>query len=40
MKIISEGNGRTHPGHFDPEVLEVFRKCAARFQDIFEHFKE
>lgn len=34
--IILEGSDRTSPEHFDPEVLEVFRKCRGRFAEIYE----
>lgn len=36
--IIIEGNERTSPEHFDPGVLEVFRKCRGRFNDIYEEY--
>ena len=36
MRILTEGDGRTEPGHFDPEILELF---IAR-QDVFERIFE
>lgn len=35
-RIISEGDGRTLPGHFEPQVLRAFREVAGRFEDIYE----
>lgn len=37
--IITEGDGRTMPGHFDPQVLAVFREKAAEFDAIYERLK-
>ncbi|MCL5884293.1 MAG: HD domain-containing protein, partial [Deltaproteobacteria bacterium] len=35
-KILIEGDGRTSPGHFDPNVLNVFIRIAPEFDRIFE----
>ncbi len=35
MEIISKGDGRTMPGHFDPEILNAFIKVSSRFDDLF-----
>lgn len=35
-KIILEGDGRVMPHHFDPELLEAFRKIHGEFEKIFE----
>lgn len=39
-KIIAEGDGRTLPSHFDPEVLRKFKKYHARFEEIYEKRKD
>jgi putative two-component system response regulator len=36
VKIIVEGDGRTSPAHFDPEVLNAFKKSLEDFNTIYE----
>ena len=33
--VILNGNERTKPSHFDPQLLEVFREIHFRFDEIF-----
>lgn len=36
VKIILEGDNRTLPGHFDPELLGIFREVSPVFEEIFD----
>jgi putative two-component system response regulator len=40
LEIITVGDGRTQPSHFDPAVLSAFQGCVGKFRDIFEAHRE
>lgn len=40
MKVITEGDGRTSPEHFRPDVLEAFKACADRLAEIFDRLAD
>lgn len=40
MRILTEGDGRTLPEHFDPELLKLFVALAPRFEEMYESLTE
>lgn len=40
VRILTEGDGRTLPAHFDPTLLRLFADMAPRFEEVFETLVE
>ncbi|MCX7823673.1 MAG: response regulator [Syntrophobacterales bacterium] len=40
FRIITEGDGRTMPYHFDPDVLKAFKTNISAIEDIYEALKD
>lgn len=36
VRILTVGNEKSSPSHFDPKILQIFKECAGEFQDIFD----
>lgn len=40
FKIITEGDGRTMPEHFCPEILQAFKDFHKQFEEVYETYKD
>ncbi|MBI5420459.1 MAG: response regulator [Deltaproteobacteria bacterium] len=36
VRVITRGDDRTKPGHFDPGILQIFKDCEKDFREIFD----
>lgn len=39
-KVITEGDDRSNPSHFDPGILQAFKSRVAEFEEIYEKLKD
>ncbi|MEJ2199717.1 MAG: response regulator [Desulfuromonadaceae bacterium] len=40
VKILTEGDDRTRPEHFDPQVLTAFKNLAPQFEDVYDRLRD
>jgi putative two-component system response regulator len=40
MKVLTEGDDRLKPEHFDPKIFEIFKRIAPTFAELYEKMKD
>lgn len=40
VRILTEGDGRTEPNHFDPDVMKAFKTISGLFDEIYESYQD
>lgn len=40
VEIITQGDGRTLPAHFDPKILDTFKRIQARFEAVYNELND
>lgn len=40
VRVITEGDDRLKPGHFDPKIFEIFKRIAPQFKTLYEEMRD